>query len=116
MLLKTKYCLEKARLVILDISMQNSNNKKLFKVYRSPIQGRGLLALTDIPKETRIIEYVGEKITKAEAIRRIEKRGSKAPILVFELNQRYDIDGNVPGNPGKYINHSFIEKSYIILE
>ena len=25
---------------------------------------------------------------------------------IFDLNKRYDLDGNIPNNPGKYINHT----------
>ena len=79
---------------------------------RSSIHGRGIYARCTIPRGTRIIEYTGEKITKAEALRRAEKqmqrsrKGTHGAVYIFELNKRYDIDGNVPYNPARYINHS----------
>ena len=78
----------------------------------SPIHGRGLVATRDIPAGTRVIEYVGEKITKAESDRRGEEQYERAEetgegsVYLFTLNKRYDIDGNVPWNAARLINHS----------
>lgn len=79
---------------------------------RSPLHGWGMFARAAIPDGTRIIEYVGERITKAEAQRREERRlaraarGGDACIYVFHLNRRHDLDGGVPWNPARRINHS----------
>ncbi|MEY3774603.1 MAG: hypothetical protein RLZZ129_1383 [Verrucomicrobiota bacterium] len=79
---------------------------------RSAIHGSGLIAARFIPAGTRIIEYVGERITKAEADRREQARlahreaGRDGCVYVFELNKRHDIDGDVPWNPARLINHS----------
>jgi hypothetical protein len=55
---------------------------------------------------------VGEKITKKQSDAIYEQsledsktKGSGA-VYVFELNQRYDINGDVPYNLAKYINHA----------
>jgi SET domain-containing protein len=82
------------------------------RVKCSKIHGNGVFAKVNIPKGTRIIEYVGEKITKAESEKRAEKILNRAKskgtgaVYIFELNQRYDIDGNVSWNPARYINHA----------
>lgn len=79
---------------------------------RSAIHGSGLIAARFIPAGTRIIEYVGERITKAEADRREAVRlaqrasGRDGCVYVFELNKRHDIDGDVSWNPARLINHS----------
>ena len=79
---------------------------------RSTVHGYGLYARRLIPAGTRIIEYVGERITKAEAERREVKRlarlaaGGDGCVYVFELNKRHDVDGNVPWNEARRINHS----------
>ena len=39
----------------------------------SPIHGLGGFAKGDIGKGTRIIEYVGERISKSESVRRCEQ-------------------------------------------
>ena len=78
----------------------------------SPIHGRGLVASCEIPAGTRVIEYVGEKITKEESDRRGEEQYERAEetgegsVYLFTLNKRYDIDGNVSWNAARLINHS----------
>ena len=79
---------------------------------RSGVHGYGLFAQDFIPQGERVIEYVGERITKAEAERREERRlarraaGGDGCVYVFEVNQRHDIDGDVPENMARRINHS----------
>jgi uncharacterized protein len=78
----------------------------------SGIHGRGLFAAREIPRGAKVIEYVGVKLTKAEGWKRaadwMEKarRTGKGAVYVFELNSRWDIDGNVPWNTARLINHS----------
>ncbi len=78
----------------------------------SAIHGTGVHAARDIPRGTRIIEYTGERITKAEARRREQlrlgrlRRGEEGCVYIFELNQRYDLDGRTRGNIARLINHS----------
>jgi len=92
--------------------MSTSSESLCYRVRRSGIHRRGLFAARDIQKGTRVIEYVGERITKAEsqrrAVRTIEraaKTGGGA-VYIFELNKRTDIDGNVATNFARLINHS----------
>jgi SET domain-containing protein len=79
---------------------------------RSKLHGRGLFARERILRGTRIIEYVGERITKAEADRRDARRlerqaaGGDGSVYIFELNKRHDLDGDVTWNPARRINHS----------
>jgi uncharacterized protein len=89
-----------------------SQNKYIIKK-KSGVHGYGIFAKIDIPKDTRIIEYVGEKITKAEADRRgpilieyAKKHKQAGAVYIFVLNKKYDIDGHVEYNTAKYINHS----------
>ncbi|PJA26949.1 MAG: SET domain-containing protein-lysine N-methyltransferase [candidate division Zixibacteria bacterium CG_4_9_14_3_um_filter_46_8] len=90
-------------------------NKVALKIRakKSRIHGTGVFATSEIENGTRIIEYVGEKISKAESDRRYEKyenihprRKDKGRVYLFTLNKRHDIDGDVPYNLAKYINHS----------
>lgn len=82
------------------------------EIRNSPIHGRGLVATRDIPAGTRVIEYVGEKVTKVESERRGEEQYERAEesgegsVYIFTLNKRYDIDGNVSWNAARLINHS----------
>ena len=79
---------------------------------RSGLHGYGLFARDFIPQGERIIEYVGERITKAEAQRREDRRlarraaGGDGCVYIFECNQRHDIDGDVAWNVARRINHS----------
>ena len=83
------------------------------KIKESRIHSIGIFAKKDIPKGTRIIEYVGEKIGKTESDRRAntpleknKKDSDYGAVYIFNLNKRHDIDGNVPYNTARFINHS----------
>ena len=73
-----------------------------YEVRTSPIHGHGIFALASIAAETRIIEYIGERISKAESLRRRQDGN----IFVFIVNDNEDIDGSVDWNPARFINHS----------
>jgi SET domain-containing protein len=79
-----------------------------FRLRRSRIQGTGAFARVDIPRVTRLIEYVGEHITPAEADRRYpdDDRSSRHHTFLFTLNQRTVIDAAHHGNAARFINHS----------
>lgn len=82
------------------------------RLARSGLHGRGVFARDFIPKGEHIIEYIGERITKSEAWRREQQRlaraaaGRSSSVFIFEINRIFDLDGNVPGNPARWINHS----------
>jgi SET domain-containing protein len=74
-----------------------------YLVFRdSPIHGVGGFAKCDIRSGIFLLEYLGEKIDKQESVRRCEQNNA----YIFALNEREDIDGNVPWNPARYLNHS----------
>lgn len=80
---------------------------------QSKIHGTGVYAVKDIPKGSEIIEYVGRKISKKEAdniantqYEKHKENSENGAVYTFELNKTWDIDGNVPWNTAKYINHS----------
>jgi SET domain-containing protein len=74
---------------------------------RSPIHGLGAFALQDIPKGTRIIEYVGEKISNAEADRRYDDDTMASHhTFLFILNSKQGLDATYEGNESRFINHS----------
>lgn len=78
----------------------------------SRIHGRGLYARKFIPKDTWIVEYVGEKVDKDESERRSNDLLDKAKVdggarvYMFILNDEWDIDGNVEWNTARLMNHS----------
>ncbi len=79
---------------------------------RSAIHGRGVFTRRAIPDGARILEYTGERITKAEAGRREtqrrerQARGGDDSVYVFVLNRRHDLDGRDGGSVARFINHS----------
>lgn len=92
--------------------MRKTNSPFIF-VRESRIHSNGVFAKIDIKAGTRIIEYVGEKVTKAESDRRADipleknkKNSEYGAVYIFQLNKRHDIDGNVPYNTARFINHS----------
>ena len=80
---------------------------KLYKIKKSNIDknGRGLYATKNIKAGTKIIEYVGNIITKKQT-KDSDKFDNSKPIYLFNLNKRYDLDGLVSWNPARLINHS----------
>jgi uncharacterized protein len=73
----------------------------------SAIHGLGGFARTDIPKGTRIIEYVGEKIGNREADRRYDDAAMKRHhTFLFILNDRTCVDAAFDGNESRFLNHS----------
>jgi SET domain-containing protein len=80
-----------ANLIIGNVEFRESN-----------IHGMGGFARKTIRKGSRVIEYIGEKIDKREALRRCEAGN----VYVFEINDDWDIDGSVDWNPARWINQS----------
>ena len=82
------------------------------KVTNSEIHGSGVFAAKKIPKETRIMEYLGEHIDKEESERRALAQMAKAEetgeagVYIFTLDDDWDIDGNFEWNTARLINHS----------
>lgn len=68
----------------------------------SPIHGNGGFARVDIPSGTRVIEYVGEIITKQESLARCERSNE----YIFAIDDEHDLDGNVDWNSARFLNHS----------
>jgi uncharacterized protein len=84
-----------------------------FDIKESKIHNKGAFAKKFIKKDTLVSEYYGELISKKEADRRLtlneklmKKDGNIAYTYIFELDDKTDLDGNIPNNDAKYINHS----------
>jgi SET domain-containing protein len=73
----------------------------------STIQGTGAFATRNIRKGTRIIEYLGQRISWRTADKRYddEKMGRHHTFL-FTVDDKICIDGAVNGNAAGFINHS----------
>ena len=79
--------------------------KTLYKIKKSKIDNRGLYAATNIKKNTKIIEYKGKIITVKETETNPKFDNDKA-IYLFNLNKKYDLDGDFKYNTARLINHS----------
>jgi SET domain-containing protein len=81
--------------------------RPLFKVRRSKVHGLGVFALRPIKKRTRIIEYLGERISHAVADRRYQDHDeSDNHTFLFSVDRGLVIDAGVDGNDARFINHS----------
>jgi uncharacterized protein len=72
---------------------------------KSKVHGWGVFALETIPKNKRIIDYAGQKISNKDSSPREERYLAKGHIWCFKLNNRWVIDANVQGNVARFINH-----------
>ena len=78
---------------------------KLYKIKKSNIDNRGLYANRDIKDGTKIIEYRGKIITKKK-VEEDSKFDNEKAIYLFNINKRYDLDGDFKFNTARLINHS----------
>jgi len=79
----------------------------MIRVRRSRLHGRGVFALRRIRKGTRVLEYLGDRVSHDEA----DDRYSHKPVednhtFLFIVNRSTVIDGGANGNDARYINHS----------
>jgi hypothetical protein len=96
----------------------------LVEARRSKIHGTGVYATTFIKKGTRIIEYLGERISHDEADRRYEIKGDDdGHTFLFIASPRVVIDAGVDGNEARFINHhcnpnceTVIERARVFIE
>lgn len=85
---------------------------KAYEIRKSPIHGNGVFAARDIKNGERIMEYLGEKISKEESNRRglereeFAKKTGDGAVYIFELDDEWDIDGNFEYNDARLINHA----------
>lgn len=84
----------------MKLSKQLEKNKKNFTVIKA-VKGAGLGLLTNVPfkKGDFIIEYIGTKRLNKD----IEYHTGK---YLFEIDEKYTIDGAPRWNLARYINHS----------
>jgi SET domain-containing protein len=80
---------------------------KWLLVRRSKVHGNGCFARCFIPKGTRIIEYLGERVSHKEADRRYEGADvNDNHTFLFIADRRTVIDATRGGNEARWINHS----------
>ncbi len=78
---------------------------KLYKIKNSKIDNKGLYASRSIKDRTKIIEYKGKIITKKK-VEENPKFDNEKAIYLFNINKKYDLDGDFKFNIARLINHS----------
>ena len=78
---------------------------RLYKIKKSKIDKNGLYANQNIKKGVRIIEYKGKIISTKKSDTSSKFDNDKA-IYLFNINKRYDLDGDFKFNIARLINHS----------
>ena len=83
------------------------SSSELIEVRRSNVHGLGVFAIKPIAKGTRIIEYVGERVSHEEADRRYEEKDANdSHTFLFIVDSKTVIDAGVDGNDARFFNHS----------
>ena len=78
----------------------------LYTVRRSNVHGYGGFATRDIKKRERITEYLGDRITHAQADKRYEDHDENDNhTFLFIVDKRTVIDAGIGGNNARFINH-----------
>jgi len=78
-----------------------------YEIRKSRIQGRGAFATRRIRAGTRIVEYVGERITREEADARYDDESmARHHTFLFAVDDDTVIDAAHGGNSARFINHS----------
>ncbi len=95
-----------------------------FRVRRSAIHGTGVFATRPIRQGTRIVEYLGERVSHEEADRRYADRDvADNHTFLFTVDEQTVIDAGVGGNAARFLNHgcapnceTVIEKRRVFIE
>jgi len=91
--------------------------RRLFVLRRSSLHGRGAFALVPIPKGTRVIEYLGERISHAEADARYDDDAmTNHHTFLMIVNRKWVIDAAFGGNEARFINHSCEPNCEIVID
>jgi len=85
----------------------NGGQAPLIEVRTSPLHGLGVFAARRIARGTRVIEYLGERVSHEEADRRYHhKNADDSHTLLFIVDSHTVIDAGVEGNEARFVNHS----------
>jgi len=78
----------------------------LVEVRNSPVHGLGVFAVAPIRKGTRILEYLGDRVSHEAADKRYEDHDeSDNHTFLFIVDKKTVIDAGVGGNDARFINH-----------
>jgi SET domain-containing protein len=91
-----------------DLSRKPSKSEEhpLYIVRRSSVHGYGAFATRDIRKGEILDEYLGDRITHAQADKRYEDHDENDNhTFLFIVDKKTVIDAGVGGNDARFINH-----------
>lgn len=78
----------------------------LIEVRNSEVHGRGVFAVAPIKKGTRLLEYLGERVSHDDADKRYEDHDENDNhTFLFIVDRNTVIDAAVGGNDARFINH-----------
>jgi len=106
------------------MSAEEQVAQPLIEVRPSRLHGLGVFALHRIEVGTRVIEYLGERISHAEADGRYEgKSATDSHTFLFIADDTTVIDAGVDGNEARFVNHacdpnceSVIERARVFID
>jgi hypothetical protein len=94
-----------------------ANDDNPYVVVRdSGIHGRGVYASRRIRKGTRIIEYVGDRISHEVADARYDAKPDDGHTFLFVVDDDVCIDAGIGGNAARFINHKCDANCETIIE
>src|SRR5262249_38125837 len=82
----------------------------------SPIHGRGVFAVGELPAPTVFLEDLGERIDRREAERREAENSASGAAYILEYDDDAFIDGFLGGNAARHINHSCAPNCAVVRE
>lgn len=78
-------------------------------IVKKSFAGKGIYALEEIKRGAKIMQYIGKKITNDEA-------NEKPNRYIFEIDDRWSLDGSPMYNLARYFNHSCKPNAESIME
>lgn len=78
-------------------------------IVKKSYAGKGIFALEEIKKGTKIMQYIGKKITTKAA-------DEKPNRYIFEIDDDWSLDGSPHWNTARYFNHSCKPNAESIME
>jgi uncharacterized protein len=92
-------------------------SQPLIEVRASSLHGLGVFATRRISPGTRILEYLGERVSHAEADRRYRhKDAADSHTFLFIVDARTVIDAGADGNEARFVNHACVPNCESVIE
>lgn len=80
---------------------------------RSKISGWGVFAGEPITKNSRIIDYAGEKVSRRVSGARERRQNARGEVWCFIVDRHWVRDAEVGGNIARFINHACKPNCYV---